>query len=408
MKRLVSAWLVLALFLAGALWMPDPLSPGAPDEATRAAQEIEELVRQLGDNDFATREEATRRLMTREDAVPALRKALRSPDQEVARRAAKVLEALHHKEDKRVLARLQELGKNGEADQAAELLVRRQNWDDEGAAWQVMTVLAGKVVDLGQKEFGADRPIPPVQGLPVGDFRRWADDYHAEFLTKGRVAFDRNKGRMGGFVVRAADISLMDAIGGSLLVAAGSVRTPTPMDQSREIGPGVIIAGGSVDLDSISGCVIVTDGDVTARDGIDQSLIVARGDVRCPGFARNSRIVTSGSVHLAGEKNAHGMQVKEREATPLGFVRFFDPARAGVTVTEAEGGVRVTAVKEGKPFARAGLQSDDLIRTIDGTAVEGPESFRRLLRTALAEGGTMVFNVRRAGGTMEIRVGCPD
>jgi hypothetical protein len=408
MKRLLPGLLFPALCLAGAVWIAPSFSPGASDEPARAAQEIDELVRQLGSEDFATREEATRRLMTREDAVPALRKALRSPDQEVARRAAKVLEALHHKEDKRVLARLQELGRNGEADQAAELLVRRQNWEDEEAAWQVMTALAGKVVDLSQNEFGANGRVPSVEHLPAGDFRRWADEMHAEVQTTGRVALDRKKARLAGFVVRAADISVVDSIGSSLLVAAGSLRAPAATDQSQLIGTSVIIAGGSVEVHHISGCVIVSDGDVTARDGIFECVILARGDVRCPGFVRNSRIVTSGSVHLAQEKNANGMKVKEKEGTPLGFVKFFDPARAGVTVSQAEGGVRVTAVKEGRPFARGGLQPDDLILALDGTAVEGPESFRRLLRTALAEGGNMVLKVRRAARTLDIRVACPD
>jgi hypothetical protein len=406
MKRFVPACLLLGLFLAAAQCIGPRLLPGASDEPGREAQEIDKLIRQLGDDDFAVREEATRRLMTREDAVPALRKALRSPDQETARRATKVLEALNHKEEKRVLARLQELGRNGQVDQAAELLVRRQKWDDEEAAWQVMTGLAAKVIELANKEFGEKRQVPHLEGLPAGDFRRWADEVHPNFLSTGRVANDpKNETRKGGFVVRAAKISVLDTMACNLLVAAGKVQGPSR--PGGMLGFSVIIAGGSVEFDDILNSVVVCDGDFTGRE-ILTSLIVARGEVRCSRFAHDSRIVTSASVHLAGAPNADGNQVKEKEATPLGFVKFFDPAQAGIAVSAADAGVRVESATKDKPFARAGLQAGDLVVALDGRDVTSPESFRRLLRTALAEGGEMVLKVRRAGRDLDVRVTCPD
>jgi tetratricopeptide (TPR) repeat protein len=68
-----------------------PAGRAAPPSAPTAAQ-IEGWVKQLGDNDFVAREEATRKLWEAGDAAePALRRAARSDDAEVARRAQDIL-----------------------------------------------------------------------------------------------------------------------------------------------------------------------------------------------------------------------------------------------------------------------------------------------------------------------------
>jgi len=81
------------------------------------------------------------------------------------------------------------------------------------------------------------------------------------------------------------------------------------------------------------------------------------------------------------------VKVKEKEADPLGFVKFFDPSRVGVTVEAAAAGVKVTKAEEGKSFARAGLKVIDVIVGLDGKEANTPETFRRLLRTKLKAGG---------------------
>ncbi|MHC4225316.1 MAG: HEAT repeat domain-containing protein [Planctomycetota bacterium] len=75
--------LLLPLALVGAVLAQDASSP-------------EELVRQLGDDDYAVREEATKKLVEMgEKAVPALEKALQSEDLEVRLRAGRALRAIH-------------------------------------------------------------------------------------------------------------------------------------------------------------------------------------------------------------------------------------------------------------------------------------------------------------------------
>jgi HEAT repeat protein len=55
----------------------------APSEKQRR-EEIDKLIKQLNAEDFKLRESATRQLMKRDDALPALREAAKSEDAEVS------------------------------------------------------------------------------------------------------------------------------------------------------------------------------------------------------------------------------------------------------------------------------------------------------------------------------------
>jgi HEAT repeat protein len=59
------------------------------------AEEIKTLIRQLGDDNFKTRENASQRLQELgRPAIPALREAARDPDAEVRQRATRIIEAV--------------------------------------------------------------------------------------------------------------------------------------------------------------------------------------------------------------------------------------------------------------------------------------------------------------------------
>jgi hypothetical protein len=65
--------------------------PGTPDDSTR----IDQLIKQLGSEQFAEREAASRELAAYgESALSALRRASRSEDPEVRRRARELLRAI--------------------------------------------------------------------------------------------------------------------------------------------------------------------------------------------------------------------------------------------------------------------------------------------------------------------------
>src|SRR5437868_14636917 len=107
------AWLVLLLFPTGMEGEPRQYSPltravfagflatflGLPAtvpivHANPSEETTKELILKLGSKLFKVREEATRQLLLREEAIPALRAALQSTDREVYRRATFILEKL--------------------------------------------------------------------------------------------------------------------------------------------------------------------------------------------------------------------------------------------------------------------------------------------------------------------------
>jgi S1-C subfamily serine protease len=158
--------------------------------------------------------------------------------------------------------------------------------------------------------------------------------------------------------------------------------------------------------------VIVSSGDVTVK-WARNCLIIAQGTIQCEnddgGGFLNCRLVSGGRV-LVPERlrlRVSNCVVEENATMPLGFVRFFDPAREGVVVEAAKGGVRVKAVDAAKPFAKAGLRVGDLLTAVQGAAVDSPETFCRLLRRAWVGDEDCTLAVVRSGKALDVRVPIP-
>jgi hypothetical protein len=392
---------LLVIGLALVLGVGWPGQRCGADPQPLAGTEIDKLIAQLGSESFAVREAATNQLQNREDAIPALRRALKSSDAEVARRAAIILDFFVQREKKRALAHLIALGKEGRVDQAVEKLVRRKQWDNEDACWQVMAELAGRLSDLEKKEFGTVslRPANPNEELPARDFRRYREKMRPTVLSGSRVTWRELLGHR--FVVRAEAIDTDVGKFTSFLASSVTAKIQS-LDRS------VLFAGDSVEVKGGGQFLIVCDGDVTANGYVRDSLIIARGDVHCTDPVINSRIITSGSVHLERGGKLLDTKVKEKERNPLGFVTFFDPAKIGISVEKADGGLRVQEAAKDKPFTRAGVRAGDLVVALDGAAVTDPEVFRRLLRAKVASEGELAVKLRRGEQTLELRVPCKD
>jgi hypothetical protein len=377
---------------------------------------IATLIAQLGDDNPAVRESATRQLRERPEAASALRAALRSSDAEVARRADLILEELARRETQRALTRLRVLGKNGEADQVIERLVRRKPQEGDEAWWRVVTDLARTLVDLDEQKFKKTEVLQPklpgignvLKRFAGGDIYRYLTFVEMpEVLVARRVTLRRSAKQPRGWMVRAEEVTI-EAGGalGSLIVCSGRVQgSPTTVDDTVA-GSSFIFAGDSVDLrGAVFGSVIVCDGDVTIEGMVSQTIIAARGLVRCRDTISHSVIVTAGT--LEAPPRAKGLlttcYIKEKDATPLG-IRFFDPAQAGISVEANDGGMRVKESAADKPFARAGVRAGDVVVAIDSTAVPSFEVFRRQLRKHLAREGEFTLKLRRGDAVLEVRV----
>jgi putative serine protease PepD len=78
-------------------------------------------------------------------------------------------------------------------------------------------------------------------------------------------------------------------------------------------------------------------------------------------------------------------------------------ALLGVTPATATGGVRVATVESGSGADKAGLQADDVITLVDGTAVTSPEQLRGIIE-ARKPGDVLTLKIRRDGGTKTVKV----
>lgn len=382
-------------------------------EAEQSPETVEALIKQLGSRTFKVREAAERALLRRADAVPALRRAVTSSDKDLARRAARILKAFGRRDDRRARERLEALGKAGKIAQAVEVLVQRHQWgDEEDAAWQVFAALAGKLLDFEKQRFGkapieallsrdgtlpGTTPEEKLGFLPFRDFRRYKKFARPQSLTS------RNRELLlprGFSFTRGEDVKADLFTIWSLVACAGRFR-------AGQFSQGAVFANGSVEVDDIACCVVVSDREIRVKDRLATCIIVARGPVWCPELMGRCVIISSGTVH-ASKKAAEGNVIRQNVARPFDFVRFFDPSTMGITVEKAKAGVRVSRVDKDKSFSRAGLRTGDTVTALGGKPVDSPDAFRTLLRRALAEGSAAKLGLLRDDKALDITVPIKD
>jgi S1-C subfamily serine protease len=172
----------------------------------------------------------------------------------------------------------------------------------------------------------------------------------------------------------------------------------------------------------VVGSLIVCDGDVDVQAQVVDSVVVARGTIKVPSILQNSAllcggdldspaivadstIVTRGKVRArVGGSSTQNSVVKQGERKPLWGITFFDQGQLGIELEPDAGVVKVKAVRDGKPFARAGVKKDDVVTHICGVKADSLRTCRRLLRDALEDRGA-VLQVRRGEKQLEVTVG---
>lgn len=387
-QKLLPAALILVACLLSANAVADP---GSPDS------EVQRLVRALGSGDFATREEATKALSERDDTEAELRKALKSPDREVARRAAMILEALEARQTKDVLAKLRGQLKDKRLDLAVELLQSSPVWCEDGRRLDPFTMHFRDLANTATAQFG-DKLFPPVADpqIPLGEFARWDRLWNPPKFFAGVDAPKPEDGRprLLGAVASGNRMALAVEFKASLLFARDELQAP-------RLAGCVVYSGGGVELqDDAHACVIVCDGPFSAKRA-NASLIVASGPVRIKEAATNCRIVTASTVSA---DRLPGTQSKENDPTLAKLTKFFDPADEGLVLKAVDRRPAVKELTEGKRFAKTDLKPGDVVARVDGKAVETPDQLRRLLRTRIALGEPFTLNVLRGDNKVDVPV----
>lgn len=419
-------WLVASL-------APCLLAAGPPPASSARSrltdEQIERLIEQLGSDRQKARDEATRRLAELDEALPALRRAQRSHDLEIARRTRVLSAQLGKRRVEADRKRIQLDSEAGRADLLAERIALWEGADGDHDLWQ-------PVLDLGWRYFKQYGKITLEKSrsrhrstyVPGQEFAAFVAKRGATPLPPGRPKFHLKTRAWENLqanpfrpLVRGEEVYGDDDLGGGLIVSSGPMRLA-----GRQMLSGFVLCGGDLELldggqlvvvicdgngiltqkhrDNLSCSVVVARGSIHCPSGVSDCVILAGGDVTFPdyGRVRDSVIRAGGRVHVPAKTLVTGSTLESGARNHFGPVKFFETADLGVRVAPAKFAVRV-ADSVG-PFARAGLKEGDLVAELDGSPATTPEHFRRLLRRRVVEGGAAALRVRRGGAWLTLRV----
>lgn len=399
--HLLSCLVTLVLGVAG-IGAPGPALAPLPHPPAR------ELVRQLGDDDFATRELALKQLsaLPVDAPPPELVAALQSPNPEVRGRAERAIASIREGAVVRSLPPGCGFARRGLVDRFVAATAHWKLAKDDPQRWQPVLDLGMAVAKrAGYKDWPPEEC--PEAFLTLADFDR---QYQPRFiLTEGphvREKRNRQGERAGGHeVVHADSFSCQGGISYDIIVSQGVVKSKTVILTSLIIANGDVVAG-----DLISNAMIVSDGDVTVGGAINQCVVVARGTIKMAKSPFKSVLVAGGKVvvgEILADPRRFRSAIKEADRFAFGFVRFFELEQVGAIVSFAGGKVRVDRVLAGRSFADAGVKDGDVVESVNSGKPNSAESLRRLLRDALAVGDATV-TVRRGDKTEIVSVSLPD
>lgn len=197
----------------------------------------------------------------------------------------------------------------------------------------------------------------------------------------------------------------------------------------------LVCVNSSLTLDSLSGSVVVVDGDVVLTSNRffpvpDYSVLVANGDVTlapnvAPPNGTASVIWATGDIDLPAKSGpyfsvwqAGGKVTNADELAKLGAVtqnvkepplpvRFLDPATDfGLSLEATKGGMKVAKLSERSPFADH-LKVGDVITRVGVVPTTTAPAFRRELRRGVIE-GAMLVDVVRETKKVELLLAVPD
>ncbi|MBX9625994.1 MAG: PDZ domain-containing protein [Gemmataceae bacterium] len=282
---------------------------------------------------------------------------------------------------------------------------------DDPRLWRPVFDLAGRLVD---KSAGPDPWLPrdrvtafaaaaDRRELPEDTIAVRSDHPHRQ---RERDVFGRQQPSSPEWVIAPA-LSSPLSMRRTAAVARGPVRVPFAFLDSIVLTNGDITVGPG----ATAGVIVVADGDIEVGDGLEDSLVIARGDVRVKKGVVRSTVVAGGRVAVGNAGDTLPVPFKPvivgNEPNPFGFVSWFELSQVGVAGEAADGGVAVTRVVAGRPFAAAGVRKGDLVVKVREHPVGTPEEFRRRVRDAHALTAEAVVHLRRDGQPFTVRVPLP-
>jgi hypothetical protein len=326
-----------------------------------------------------------RLLAERPEALPALQKALASDSVEVRRKAEAIIDEIQTRLTEQKARRILTLVKHGEADQFIDQMAAAPDRAD-AATWQAVMDLTQNIIAQANKANGKNTPFPVVATAGPGSKSYLSsvrlasvDELKGGTLSDRRVIAHQDKERQisNGQITRC------------LLISPGSVRSNGSLLWSVVFANGDIAISCPARTGHIYNSVVYCDGSIEV-DNVEKSILIATGPIK-----------------IKGKIDAESIII-EKTDTPLGLLKLYDTRQAGIEVEEKEDGVRVKAVLEGKPFAKAGFKVGDQVLAINGEKLTKREDFRKGVRRAAMANKEAVFKVQRPQNVVEIKVPLTD
>lgn len=246
---------VCAALLAVGLLLP-ATRPAPADQGKDAPDEIAELIRKLGDNDYEVREAAERRLIELGDAaIPALREARNHSDAEIAHRAQRAYKALVDLSPA-AIARLRQM---------AQQAFGSGNYDAMAALYARLARLPDPAVDDLLK-LGHARQL-------AGKWKEAVDAYALALkrldaiLADPRIPVPGNaRGARGaGFELRVQ----MGRGGQAIVQRGGVVRNEHQTAQLRQQRAGLLLLMGRIQRDELGDPAAAADTFAKATQGVE-------------------------------------------------------------------------------------------------------------------------------------------
>ncbi|MBY0459192.1 MAG: FapA family protein, partial [Gemmataceae bacterium] len=271
------SFLVLAVLAAVACAAEEAPPPRRIDVAA--------LVKQLGSDDFATREAASAQLATLPvDAVPPeLLAAQKSADLEVRDRATAAAKALRQHIALTRLTRAGRFAARGQVDLYVAATAGETWKADDARVWEPALAL-GKAA-LARADTKGDRL---VRCPALGDFEAFRTGMRRRYwVMAGRY---ESEGGLHPGATQAGGLTAPGGFAWHLVVSRGSVDTWSSQ-RSQVLATGDFECGQDV-----SESLVICDGDVRVKENVYNCVILARGSISIKGIADRSTLIAGGTV----------------------------------------------------------------------------------------------------------------